>query len=132
MLLLQVRGQKNVGKIEPLVGILNQVDVRVIENQMVQGDRRRKEAGNGEVQQDAVNVDGRFSTWVGPVKQLEIMNLDLGPERPNVNTSNFNANLELLLESLDDLAFHPLLESIAADIHHYGSRRRHQEEEEKE
>ena len=108
------------------------MDVRVIENQIVQGDRRRKEAGNGEVQQDTVNVDGRFSTGVGPVKQLEIMNLDLGSERPNVNTANFNTDLESLLESLDDLAFHPLPKSIAADIHHYGSRRRHQEEEEKE
>ena len=103
-----------------------------IENQIVQGDRRRKEAGNREVQQDTVNVDGRFSTGVGPVKQLEITNFDLGTEWPNVNASNFHANLESLLESLDDLVFHPLLVSIAADIHHDSSGRSHQEEEEKE
>jgi hypothetical protein len=108
------------------------VDVGIIENQIVQGDRRGKEAGNGEVQQDTVNVDGRFSTGVGSVKQLEIKKFNLGPEWPNVNASNFNANLESLLESLDDLAFHPLFKSIAADIHHDSRCYRYQEEEEEE
>ena len=82
-----------------------------------------------EVQQDVVNVDGGFATRECSAKQLEIIDIDLGPEQPNVKIAKFKTCIESLFKSLDDLVSQPLFESIAADIPAYSSwHRQHQEE----